>query len=303
MNKGAFSVFVMVLCLLITMSEGLKAQKYVDVLEGTYEHCFGSEYVDSAMSFDCPVAHIAVRLPHAFDNGDVILTKLSYLQGSISNFSDTYNTESFYITYVELAYHKKLSDRAAVEFGVLAKAGSLTGQLNGKCMVMPALAAFRINRSENFSWGLGCMYSYEMFGHFVVPMVLWDWKISDKLYFKGDFPVKGYLMYIPTDRFSTGILMTSSTSSVRLDQKYNYGYMTRAYADAAVFADISLTKRVVFRIKGGFSFMRSYDVFADGDKLGVTLSAFKLGDNRTQLNSDVNDVPFIQAGLFYRYHY
>lgn len=295
----------LLLCLFFNLfnTPAIYSQNFVDIIEGGYDHPFNNEYVDSSQSFNYPGYFLALRYPKVLKNGDVLLTKFSHTGNKISEFASERNSESFYISFLELAYHKKLSDRIAFEMALFAKVGAQTGYIGANCFVFPVAASFKVKKSEDFSWGLGCLYSYEMFGHFVVPTISWDWKISEKMIFKGDFPIKGYLMYQASERIGAGIFMSSTTSTLRMSKEYNNDYMTRACADASVFTDIYLTKSIVFRIKAGYSFMRSVDLFEDGDKLGMTLSAFKLGDNRTQLNSDINDVPFVQFSLFYRYHY
>jgi len=208
-----------------------------------------------------------------------------------------------YICYLQLGMLKHLSEKTSLRFAVSPKIASQFKDIETNDFVIPVVANFQIKKSDKLEWGLGLMYSYEYFGHFLNPVIYAKWKINDNWTFYSDFPSYGYLMYNPDKPFKTGIYVSSSTTTIRLSNEYNSAYIQKSYADLALFFDVYFTKSVVMRIKGGYSTMRALDLYADNDKVPFTFSLFEFDDNRTQLNRDINDALFFEISLNYRYHY
>gem|GEM_PF-4593845 len=275
------------------------SQNYIDLLSAGCNYNPNNKYEDSDSSFNFSHYLINLQYPHVFENKDIFLAKLSLNQyrSTEENFPD------LYIIYLQLGGQIHLGDKSSFKFAVTPKIASCMKDVDGNDFIVPVTGLIQFKPSENLTWGAGFLYSYEYFGHYLNPAFHVNWKINDKWLFYADFPSHGYFMYYPGKRFKGGFYASSSTTSIRLSQKYNNCYIQKSYSDFSLFLDTYLSKSVVLRIKGGYSSMRSLDMYEESAKVPFTFSLFEFGDERTQLNRDIDDVLFFEVTLNYRYHY
>jgi hypothetical protein len=105
------------------------------------------------------------------------------------------------------------------------------------------------------------------------------------------------------------------TTTLGIDY-FGIGRSFRLYGDSDVssaYVDLSslefagyiqfnvLQKSVLLRAKLGYS-SDNYEVYADGETIDLGLSAFSFGDDRTQLNPDLNGGIFLKFEAVYRFH-
>jgi hypothetical protein len=64
----------------------------------------------------------------------------------------------------------------------------------------------------------------------------------------------------------------------------------------------TLQKSVLLRIKLGYS-SNNYEVYPQGEKIDLGLSAFSFGDDRTQLNPKLSGGVFLRFEAIYRFHF
>ena len=63
----------------------------------------------------------------------------------------------------------------------------------------------------------------------------------------------------------------------------------------------ALEESILLRAKLGYS-SNNYEVYADGEKIDLGISAFSFGDDRTQLNPSLNGGMFFKMEAIYRFH-
>jgi len=63
----------------------------------------------------------------------------------------------------------------------------------------------------------------------------------------------------------------------------------------------ALEESVLLRAKVGYS-SNNYEIYAEGEKMDLGVSAFSFGDNRTQLNPSINGGVFLKLEAIYRFH-
>lgn len=275
------------------------SQDFIDLINVGVDYSPVNKYEGTDSSFKYRQDFINIQVPVVFKNKDVFLPKISLNQYTIS---DNENFE-MYICYLQLGYLKNLGKETSLRMAIFPKIASQFKDVDIHHFLVPALAVLQYKQSEKLSYGLGLTYSKEFFGHFVNPAIYIKWRFRENWEFYCDYPSHGYLMYRHKESFNTGIYLSSSTTSIRLSNKYNGAYIQKAYANLSLFFDINFTKSFVMRVKGGYSTMRSLDMYAKDDTVPFTLSLKEFGDNRTQLNKDINDAAFFEISLNYRYHY
>ncbi|MBK7681253.1 MAG: hypothetical protein IPJ26_01690 [Bacteroidetes bacterium] len=81
----------------------------------------------------------------------------------------------------------------------------------------PAFAAMYAKReSTTFAWKLGGYYSKEMFGNFWLPLLGFDWKVSDRFWCWGILPRYAVFDYTITPNWHSCIMYKGVTDTYRL---------------------------------------------------------------------------------------
>ena len=275
------------------------SQNFIDILNTGYYYIPENKYEDANGSFKFSNKYFNLQYPYVFKNKDIFATKLS-----ISNYQMKDSSAlNMYVVYLQLGMLKHFSDKTSLRFAVYPEISSELTDIEKNDFLMPATAILQFKRSEKFTYGFGLMYSKELFGHFLVPMIHAKWLINNSWVFYADFPSYGYLMYYPKEKFKAGLYLSSSTSSIRLSDKYNSAYLQKSHADFSLFLDLYLTKKVVLRTRGGYSIMRSLDIYKKDDTVPFTFSIVEFDDNRKQLNNNIDDAYFFDISLNYRFNY
>ena len=292
-------LFLLFLLYSIVCVQKVVAQEFIDLLSIGNNYVPENKYQDSDSSFKFSHNFLNVQYPKVFKNGDIFLSKLSLNQYRI--IEDT--NSDFYIFYFQLGMLKKLGEKSSLRFAIFPKIASQLTDIDKNDFLMPCIAMVQFKHTEKLTYGFGLLYSYEFFGHYLNPAIYVKWKIADRWTFYADFPSYGYVMYQATNIFNTGIYVSSSTTSIRLSEKYNSQYLQKSYADFSLFLDVNFTKNIVLRAKGGYSIMRALDVYAKKETVPFAFSVIEFNDNRTQLSRDIDDALFFEISLNYRYNY
>lgn len=83
--------------------------------------------------------------------------------------------------------------------------------------ITPAFAAMYAKReSSSFAWKLGAYYSKEMFGNFWLPLLGFDWKVSDRFWCWGVLPRFAVFDYTVTPNWHSTIVYKGVNDSYRL---------------------------------------------------------------------------------------
>lgn len=147
---------------------------------------------------------------------------------------------------------------------------------------------------------MGLYCSSEFFKPFVVPLFGLNWDLTPKLNIRGDLPIYAKIKYRVVNGFSAGLGYIALVSSYRLTAEFDDAYTSRYAIEPYAFAEIKFLKQLYFNAKFGYTFGRKYPVYAKDDRLDWQLSFIKFGDDRTQLNPEINDNLFFVLGLAFK---
>ncbi|MFH2140909.1 MAG: DUF6268 family outer membrane beta-barrel protein [Bacteroidota bacterium] len=299
MKKKHLHYILTLICANLLLISQAFPQNFIDLISAGSNYTPDNKYEDADSSFKFSHNFFNIQYPHVFKNEDVFATKLSFNHYNIKDNSSL----DMYIIYLQLGLLKNFNERTSLRFAVNPKIASQLKDIEKNDFLIPCTGILQFKTSENFTYGFGLLYSKELFGHFLIPALHAKWRINNSWFFYADFPSYGYLMYYPKKTFKTGIYLSSSTTSIRLSEKYYSNYIQKSYADFSLFFDLCITKNLVLRTKGGYSIMRSLDMYGKDDTVPFTFSVYEFNDNRTQLNNDIDDALFFEISLNYRYYY
>lgn len=183
----------------------------------------------------------------------------------------------------------------------LPKIASDMQDISGQDFQMGGVALLSRTMSETLKYKFGVYYSGEFFAPLFVPLFGAHWQPNDRWELFGNLPVNGTVLYKWTPRVYTGLHFVATIRSYRLEEALDNQYLHKTNNELFAYTDLYLTEKFVFRAMVGRSVGRSYRLFAENDQLDATLSLFKFGPERNQLNNDFEDGLVYRASLIYRY--
>ncbi len=208
--------------------------------------------------------------------------------------------ETYYSLGLSLGYNHKFNEKRSFLFIFLPRLNSDYKSINSNALQLGFFTTYSQRNSDRFLWKVGMYFNMEFFGPFVVPLFGLNWDISPKLNITGDLPIYAKIKYKVGDRFSTGLGYIALVSSYRLSGKFNDAYTSRYAIEPYAFAEVKFLKRLYFNAKFGYTMGRKYPVYAKDDQLDWQLSFVKFGDDRTQLNPEIQENFFFELGLAFK---
>ena len=143
------------------------SQDFIDLLNTGVNYNPVNKYEETDSSFTFRHAFLNIQYPKVFENKDIFLTKLSLNQYTLED-SHILN---MYICYLQLGMLKHLGEKTSLRAAVTPKICSQFKDIDGNDFVVPVIAVLQKKSSEKLEWGLGLLYSYEYFGHFLNPVI------------------------------------------------------------------------------------------------------------------------------------
>lgn len=162
------------------------------------------------------------------------------------------------------------------------------------------MVMYENKKSKDLTWRAGLLYNQEFFGTYLVPLFYLDWKVSNKIKVKGILPIYGKVYIQPSDNFSAGFHFVGLTTTYRVtDRSLDDYYVDRRTIDVSLFSNVKIWKDVFLETRFGYSLVRDYGLYAEGDKMTLGLPLLDLGDDRVRLNKEGKSSPFIHFKLIY----
>lgn len=205
--------------------------------------------------------------------------------------------ETYYSTGLTLGYNHKFNEKNSFLFILLPRLNSDYRYINSAALQLGIFTTYSKRSSEKFLWKVGVYFSTEFFGPFVVPLFGLNWDVTPKLNITGDLPIYAKINYKAGNRFSTGMGYIALVSSYRLTGEFDEAYTSRYAIEPYAFAEVKFLKQLYFYAKVGYTMGRQYPIYAEDERLDWQLSFMKFGDNRTQLNPEIEENYFFQLGL------
>lgn len=201
------------------------------------------------------------------------------------------------------------NDTWSGQYLVLPKTTEDLSGINSRNSQIAGLALVKQKKKENLFYRYGVYYNSELFGPFFVPLLgVWYRSPNKKFELNWTLPVWADMNYTWKPWFTTGLNFQSFVRTF-----YNSGrpifildkpidqYMVKASNEIFLYTQFNIKKSFLIQTKVGHSIGRSFRHYQYDDKVDWGLSAFKFGDDRTQLNPDLKDGLIFQVRLIYRY--
>lgn len=290
-----------VLLLLLLVPVLCNAQNYADLLRIGYGQTFNNDFEAIPNSTQVKSFEADLTFPVPLNEKNVLITGGSFSRNNLQLFADAEFT-SLLSTTLKAGLATTYNDKWSSTVVLLPKIASDYENISGDDFYFGAYAVLKLKKSENLIYRFGAYGSTEAFGFFSTPIFGWYY-LSPNGRFEMDMslPISGDINYclgattIGLDYFGIG-------RSFNITEKgAPEVYVDLSSLDFASYIQFNtLGNSVLLRAKFGYS-SSNFEVYQQGEKIDLGLSAFSFGDDRTQLNPDISGGLFLKFEAIYRF--
>ncbi|MEL6191001.1 MAG: DUF6268 family outer membrane beta-barrel protein [Bacteroidota bacterium] len=290
----------LITCLLILAAlfpNYLSSQNFVDVIQIGYRHETPNRLQNGTGEFQTHNLLFDVNVPIPLSDKSYLLAGLSGNRLSLVLNRDD-NTNDYSAVALRLGWRKIWNDKFTTSIIAIPKySGQLAeGTLNS--FQMGGILLTEYKKSDTFTWKWGVYYNAEFFGPFLVPIVGFNWQLSDQLLFTADLPIRARLSFSATDDWKMGFMFRGIVGSYRIQDSGQY--LEQVNNLGALFMEYYLTPKLVLQGKAGLDIGRTFRFYEENEKVDARISLVRIGDDRDPIDLNVKDSPMLEVRLIYR---
>jgi len=287
--------------LLITNAFG---QKYVDIAKFWYGNSSLNKFDNSTASTRLQEVGVDVTMPFVVNSSDAVLSGLFYERITTRLFEDDPET-TVSVIGVRAGMSKKHSDKWSGTYLLIPKIASDFEHIGTQDFQVGAIALLKYTRSDKKNYKVGLYYNSELFGPFVVPLFgIYYLSENEKFETNLTLPFLADMNYKLHERLNIGLNFNGQVRSYHLTEVSSTslpGYLVKATNELYSYLKFNLTESLSIQTRLGYSVGRNYRVYDENDKITFGTMLIKVGDDRTQLNTDFSDGFIYQATVLYRF--
>lgn len=278
------------------------AQEYVDLFRIGYGQTFNNNFEGVDSKTNVKSFEVGFTLPLVLNENHALITGADFSLNELQLFPESEYT-SLYSTNLKLGMASTWSEKWSTTVVLLPKIASDYSSISSKDFYFGGFALLKLKKNEKLKYRFGIYATQEAFGLFTTPILGWYYLSPNKRFemdmslpISADVSYKVGLTTVGIDYFGIG-------------RSYNVHYENAP----TLYADLSslefsgylqfnfLEDSALLRAKLGYS-SNDYEMYAEGDKMDLGISAFSFGDDRTQLNPSLNGGIFFKFEAIYRFH-
>ncbi len=280
----------------------ISAQEYVDIFRIGYGQTLNNNFEGIDSSTNVKSFEAGFTFPVVLNENHALITGGDFSSNNLQLFHQAEYT-SLYSTNLKLGLASTWSEKWSTTIVLLPKIASDYKNISGDDFYFGGFALLKLKKNENLKYRFGVYATQEAFGFFTTPILGWYYLSPNKKFemdmslpISADVSYKLGMTTVGVDYFGIG-------------RSFNVHYenLPTLYADlsslefAGYLQFNALEESVLLRAKVGYS-SNNYEVYAEGDKIDLGISAFSFGDDRTQLNPSLNGGVFLKFEAIYRFH-
>lgn len=278
------------------------AQEYVDLFRIGYGQTFNNNFEGVDSNTNVESFEVGFTFPIVLNENHALITGADFSLNKVQLFPET-EYSNLYSTNLKLGMASNWSEKWSSTLVLLPKIASDYKNITHNDFYFGGFAMLKLKKNENLKYRFGVYASQEAFGLFTTPILGWYY-LSPNKRFEMDMslPIAADVSY----KFG---LTTIGVDYFGIGRSYNVHYKNQPtlYADlsslefAGYLQFNALAESVLLRAKVGYS-SNDYEIYAEGDKMDLGVSAFSFGDDRTQLNPSISGGVFLKVEAIYRFH-
>lgn len=273
----------------------------MDVLTLGYGSTFDNKFENSSESTSVSTIDVDFTYPIVLNDDQALITGITFNQNQLELFPNASST-SLNSTILKLGLASTWSSTWSTTLILLPKVASDYKNVSSDDFYIGGIALLKRKKSENLTYRFGAYASTEAFGVFTTPILGWYY-ISPSKKFEMDvsLPIAVDINYT-FGAITTGLHYIGIGRSFKLDnQNSPKQYVDVSSLDFSGYLQLNLLNNsILLRGKIGYS-SSNFEVYNQGEKINLGLSAFSFGDDRNRLNPEINGSVFAKIEAIYRF--
>ena len=293
------------LILLALVSGHVYGQQYVDLARVYYSTSAKNNFEDSDSSTRVKEFGVDLTAPVVLNDRRVLLTGLFYEQTQTKLFASD-PEQRMNVMGVRVGAVLTHSEKWSGTYLIIPKISSDFEDIGSDDFQIGAIALLKYAKHSRLSYKIGAYYNSEFFGPMFVPLLGLYYQSANKKFESNlTLPFQLDASYQLQKRLHVGMNFNGQVRSFRLSEIQETGkegYVVKSSNELFTYLRFNLTEGLFLQVKGGYALGRHYRVFEKDDKIAWGSILIRVGDDRTQLNTDFSDGFVYQAMLVYRFH-
>ena len=278
-------------------------QDYVDLFVLNYGQTSETDFEDGTGSTSRDILEATLTIPIPINENHAIITGLDFNQSNLEVSAASGNV-NLYSTTLQLGWSGTINEKWSATVVMLPKIASDYEQIDGDDFYFGGFGILKLKKRENFFYKFGAYASSEAFGVFAVPIVgLYYLSPNEKFEANVSFPIAVNMNYKLGDRSKLGLDYVGIGRSFRLTtdgQKDTY--IQQGNLEFAAYYEYGLfNNTILLRLMAGYV-TNDFELYNENETYDLGLAAFRFGDDRTQLNADIDSGFYAKVGLRYRFY-
>ncbi|AFL80966.1 hypothetical protein Aeqsu_1475 [Aequorivita sublithincola DSM 14238] len=280
----------------------VSAQEYVDLLKVNYSETLKNNFQDMDKSTTVKIFNAGLIFPIVLNENQALITGADFNSNNLQLFPEAQFT-NLYSTNLKLGLASTWSEKYSTTVVLLPKIASDYKNISDDDFYLGVFALLNMKKNENLKYRFAVYVAKEAFGVYATPIVGWYY-LSPNQRFEMDMslPIAADINYklgktnVGIDYYGIGKtfkIHNENTPTLYVDHS--------SLEFSGYFQYNLLEESVLLRAKAGYS-TNKFEVYNEDDKIDFRLSAFSLGDDRTQLNTSINGSIFFRIEAVYRFH-
>lgn len=279
-----------------------KAQEYVDVLSVSYSTTEKTSFKNTLDTSNISIFDAKLTLPIVINQKTALITGFDFSIKELQLFTNTDNTKLFY-NRIKLGVTSQHSDNWTGTYLLLPVVSSDYKKLSFKDIYAGGIALWTYKKNKRLNYKFGVYAGNEAYGFYITPLVgIYYISPSSNFEISALLPGLFDMNYKISSKTKLGIDYkgVSETYKIHEENKKTTYTENRTLESSSYIQNNSLYKNLLLRLKFGIS-TNKYDVYTEGDKIDLSITPIKIGDNRIKLNTNLNSSAFLRVEAIYRF--
>lgn len=297
-------VFFIIVALITTGHHlRVEAQNYINLINGRYYYLPSAEFKDNDIPVRFKEYRIETALPVELNGGNIAGIKPQYKTVSFKSDDAGLKDLKLHTFKMPVFTYLKLGEKGwSVYIDVSPKLNSDLKNISGNHFQIGGMFIFLKERNERFFWQFGMFYNQDTYGPFFMPLLGFDWTLSEKDYMAALLPA--YFIYERklSAKFYTGFELELSGETFRLGgSEYNNSYISQLgenqltfMTEPRLFIDFYAVPHLVFYLRAGMRLFHMYEHYTIDDE---RLEAPEYVEGKLKENV------YLEAGIAFRFRY
>lgn len=279
------------------------SQEYVNLLNISYSKTENTHFPKSLESSSISIFDSNVTLPIVLNKKTAIITGFDFSIKKLQLFPNNEFSKLYY-TRIKLGLSTQHSDHWTGTYVLLPILASNYENISLDDIYIGAIALWTYKKQKNLNYKFGTYTGNEAFGIYITPLI-GIYYISPNSNFEISALIPGLfdINFRISNKMILGLDYKGVSETFKIHKKNTPTTYTgnRTLEFSSYIQNNSFNKNLLLQLKLGFA-TNNFDVYAVDDKIKLSITPIKIGDNRTKLNINLNNSAFLKIEAVYRFN-